>query len=275
MFKNKKLLFLWCIIAGQLIWLGSNYCLRRHEINNAPVLHLQCSDHDPRDFLRGDYILLDLDQEIPINAAGTSLYWGEELCQSLNTYTMLEGGKIIEYTAKNPLIPRPAQAPNAVKITAAFSKQRLAVFWEKGENGFHHIVRVEAPGSQADTTQNGEIRCLMWGYVKRTITTDSGEHPRTLGEPCIYLSFHYKNRNAMRFYVHEKTGNLRHIWINELGNFKDFPADSLTYTVDIALRNAATPLPKEFYINGIPSAQAIQQIRNNSFPWITSPSNAQ
>ena len=275
--KDVKLLLLAAIVAAQLLWLGINYYLRGVELENAPALHLPCNEYDPRDILRGDYINIRLPLDIPLDKAGVSLYWGKELCNGLNTYSVWETdlsnsegkSKYVPYTVENLLEPRAPQAPDAVELTTENKPTPLAVFWRKGDDGFHAISRVEAPGTAADAPQDGELRCLMWGRIINEIESpDSGLHPRRR-DTDIYLKFRRHSWVDMRYYVQEKTGNLRRIWETELGHeFDTFPAHRIRYTIDLALRENNIPAPRMLYLNGIPYPQAVELIRAGTFPWL-------
>ncbi|MEE1265117.1 MAG: hypothetical protein UHH87_02385, partial [Akkermansia sp.] len=88
----------------------------------------------------------------------------------------------------------------------------------------------------------------------------------------VSLSFFARRWQNLRFYVEEGTGDLRHIWMNELGEKWDsFPADHIRRTVDVAIRENAAPVPRMLYLNGVPYPEAVEQIRNRTFKWLDAP----
>ena len=259
--RNAKIILLFVVVAAQLLWLTINYLHRRSELQTAPTICLRCNENDPRDILRGDFIRLNFNLTLPLESAGQSIFWGKSLCEQVNTYSVWENGKYVESKVENPLQPRQVQAPNALEITSQYDYIRVAAFWKKAEDGFHHIVRIEAPDSAADTPAPGELRCLMWTDINNTCTAKQ----RTTR---FNLSFSRGYRNTMRYFVEEKTGDLMRIWTEELHkNYADFPANRIRITVDIALRPSAAAVPTMLYLNGIPYPQAVEQIRNGTFPW--------
>lgn len=275
--KDVKLLLLAAIVAAQLLWLGINYYLRGVELENAPTLHLACNEYDPRDILRGDYINISIPLDIPLDKAGVSLYWGKELCNELNTYSVWETdltnsegkSKYVPYTVENPLEPRAPQAPDAVELTTGNKTKPLAVFWRMGDDGFHYITRVEAPGTAADAPQAGELRYLTWCCINNHIErTAASLHPRCR-DTHLSVQFRRYSWESIRYYVQEKTGDLRRIWETELGHeFATFPAHRIRYTIDLALRENNIPAPRMLYLNGIPYPQAVEHIRAGTFPWL-------
>lgn len=259
--KNARIILLFVVVAAQLLWLAIHYPLRRSELQTAPTLCLRCNENDPRDILRGDFIRLHFNLSLPLESAGKSIFWGKSLCEQLNTDSEWKNGKFVEYKVANPLQPRLAQAPDAMEITSKHEFVRVAAFWKKAEDGFHHLVRIEAPHSTADAPAPGELRCLMWADISNVFTNKQ----RT---SCFDLRFTRGYRNSMRYFVEEKTGDLMRIWTEELHqNYADFPANRIRFTVDIALRPSAAAVPTMLYLNGIPYPQAIEHNRNNSFPW--------
>lgn len=258
---NVKIILLFMVVAAQLLWLTINYHLRRSELQTAPTICLRCNENDPRDILRGDFVRLNFNLSLPLESAGKSIFWGKSLCEQVNTYSVWKNGEYAEYKVKNPLQPRQEQAPNALEITSIDTYIRVAAFWQKAEDGFHHIVRIEAPDSAADTPAPGELRCLMWA----DFNTTRYDKQRTTR---FDLTFSRGYRNSMRYFVEEKTGDLMRIWTEELHkNDADFPADRIRFTVDIALRPSAAAVPTMLYLNGIPYPQAVELIRSGTFPW--------
>lgn len=258
---NVKIILLFMVVAAQLLWLTINYHLRRSELQTAPTICLRCNENDPRDILRGDFVRLNFNLSLPLESAGKSIFWGNSLCEQVNTFSVWESGEYVEHKAENPLQPRQPQAPNALEITSQYASIRVAAFWKKAEDGFHHIVRIEAPDSSADTPAPGELRCLMWADINNTRT----DKQRTT---CFNLSFSRDYRSSMRYFVEEKTGDLMSIWTEELHkNYADFPANRIRFTVDIALRPSAAAVPTMLYLNGIPYPQALELIRSGTFPW--------
>lgn len=263
--KNARIILLFVVVAAQLLWLTIHYQLRRSELQTAPTICLRCNENDPRDILRGDFIRLHFNLSLPLEAAGKSIFWGKSFCEQVNTYSEWENGKFVECKADNPLQPRLAQTPDAMEITSKHEVIRVAAFWQKAEDGFHHIRRIEAPNSAADAPAPGELRCLMWADISNVFTNKQ----RT---SCFDLRFTRGYRNSMRYFVEEKTGDLMRIWTEELHkNYADFPANRIRFTVDIALRPSAAAVPTMLYLNDIPYPQAVEQIRSGTFPWNPDP----
>lgn len=268
---NRNLILLFIVVAAQLLWLACNYYSRLHELETAPTLHIQCDQHDPRDLLRGDFISLNTSQSVPLEALGSSLYWGDPLCSQLNNHEQRDDDGVWRMqSVSNPLSPRITHAADAAEIRDQHDTLRVAAFWKKGEDGYHHIVRVEHPGSSADSPAPGEFRCLMWGGMRNSISSCrvGKEPPVHHRQTHFRLSFFHKSWHNIRYYVQEKTGDIERIWTEELNKaYSDFPTSHIRYTVDLALRPSAAPIPRMLYLNGIPYPQAVQQIRNKTFPW--------
>ena len=48
----KRTYLLFAVVAAQLLWLGWNYAERARELAESPVIHIDCTDYDPRDLFR-------------------------------------------------------------------------------------------------------------------------------------------------------------------------------------------------------------------------------
>lgn len=265
--KNKSFILLYVIVLAQLVWLGWNYAARVREIESSPVLHVTCSDYDPRDLLRGDYVMLDVTQTFPLEKVGGSFFWTESLCLAVNHSSLHVAGTRKEYTVSNPLQPRAATGDVPVEIRLYASDLRVAVFWKKGEDALHHIARVEVPGSSADVAQEGERRIEMWATPWHR-TEYVAESDTAVQRVELRLRFS-KNIRSLRYYVEEKSGDLDRIWYEELKHtWNAFPDIRVHRTVELVLRNNGAPIPRMLYLNGIPYPEAVEKIRNRTFPWL-------
>ena len=80
--RDIRIYLLYVIVLAQLVWLGWNYGDRVREVESSPVLHVSCSNYDPRDLLRGDYVMLDVTQTFPLEKVGASFFWTEAFTKS-------------------------------------------------------------------------------------------------------------------------------------------------------------------------------------------------
>ena len=268
----KRIYLLFAVVAAQLLWLGWNYAERARELAESPVIHIDCTDYDPRDLFRGDYVNIQTRQTVPLELAGTSLYWDEAFCAEVNKYTHwdYETKKDIEHPVLNPVSPRPCpEVKGAEKLCPGYGTKRVAVFWKQGDDGVHGVSRVEAAGSEVDIPAEGEIRTLMWYRVDQ-VSDETEEEERTVSVKQyvkLVLSFTSSSWEGMRFYVEEGTGNIRHLWLNEVEGKDNVPFESVRRTVDIVIRENAPVIPRMLYLNGVPYPEAVEQIRNKTFKW--------
>lgn len=263
---EKGLYMVFAVVAAQLLWLGWNYADRTRELENAPVVRLECTDYDPRDLFRGDYVVLNTRQIAPLEIAGKSIHWGEGFCKSVNTHVMWEGNEHKRVPVVNPLSPRPPQMEDSLELSYYYG-DNVAVFWRMGEDGVHHPVRVEKPGSPADVAAEGEVRSLCWVIVQSN--TRMQDDNTAVQQTKLAISFGGRGWGSVRFYVEEKTGDLGHIWTREMGEERDaFPGHRIRRTVDMAIRQHAAAVPRMLYLNGVPYPEAVEQIRNRTFKWL-------
>ena len=265
--RDIRIYLLYVIVLAQLVWLGWNYGDRVREVESSPVLHVSCSNYDPRDLLRGDYVMLDVTQTFPLEKVGASFFWTEALCHAVNHSTLYVAETRKEYAVSNPLQPRAATGNVPVEIRSYASDLRVAVFWKKGEDALHQIARVEVPGSSADVAQEGERRIEMWASLRRRAEYVAESDTAEL-RVDLRLRFS-KNNSFLRYYVEEKSGDLDRIWYEELKHtWNAFPDIRVHRTVELVLRKDAAPIPRMVYLNGIPYPEAVEKIRNRTFPWL-------
>ena len=282
----KRVYLLFAVVAAQLIWLGWNYADRTREMAEAPVIHIECTDYDPRDLFRGDYVSIRTYQEVPLELAGPSIYWGEKVCNDVNTYSRWNSDthEYERFQVSNPLLPRTAPDGASVEMgdgaehgysgpggTVYFlgNSERLAVYWKKEADGLHRVCRVEAPGSAQDSPAEGETRALMWGDIV-SVSDVEKEEERIISVKQmakLRLSFSRDYWKNMRFYVEEGTGDIRRLWLNEIEGKDNVPFDKVRRTVDIVLRENAAAIPRMLYLNGVPYPEAVEQMRNKTFKW--------
>ncbi|MBR1982047.1 MAG: GDYXXLXY domain-containing protein [Akkermansia sp.] len=276
----KRVYLLFAVVAAQLIWLGWNYVDRTREMAEAPVIHIECTDYDPRDLFRGDYVSIRTRQNVPLELAGPSLYWSVDYCREINEHSRWnsDAGEFEKYQVSNPLQPRPTpeggpdvmdDAPVA-KVIFTGNMERLAVFWKKGADGLHYVCRVEAPGSAQDAPEEGETRALMWGDISTDYDVELDENEKVVAvhlKTRLNLSFSRRHWQNMRFYVEEGTGDILRLWLNEVEGKDNVPFNSVRRAVDIVIRENAAAVPRMLYLNGVPYPEAVEQIRNRTFRW--------
>lgn len=264
----KRVYLLFAVVAAQLLWLVWNYVERTIELEKAPVLRIVCQQRDPRDLFRGEYVALNAGQSVTLEQAGKSICWDAGFCDSVNKDWTWKDGKRVDQLATNPLQPRAPRVEDSLTLVRYGLPQRVAVFWREGEDGLSRVVRFEKLGAPSDVAEDGEIRCLMWMQVISHLTQkESGE-----SEAYVSIELEFGSRNRLRYYVEENTGDMYNIWVNQLNKkWSDFPADRLRYTVDLAIRESATAVPRMLYLNGVPYPEAVKQIREGTFVWLPEP----
>ncbi|MBR5195033.1 MAG: GDYXXLXY domain-containing protein [Akkermansia sp.] len=264
----KRVYLLFAVVAVQLLWLVWNYVDRTLELEHAPVLRIECQQRDPRDLFRGEYVALNAGQSVSLAQAGKSICWDAGFCDSVNKDWDWVDDKRVERMATNPLHPRAPQMEDSLTLVRHGLPQRVAVFWRVGEDGLSRVVRFEKAGAPSDAAEAGEIRCLMWmEVISRLTQKESGE-----SEAYVSIELEFGRRNRLRYYVEENTGDMYNIWVNQLNKkWSDFPADRLRYTVDLAIRESATAVPRMLYLNDVPYPEAVNQIREGTFVWLSDP----
>ena len=265
----KRVYLLFAVVAVQLLWLGWNYVERTLELEHAPVLRIECQQRDPRDLFRGEYVALNAGQSVSLAQAGKSICWDAGFCDSVNKDWDWVDDKRVERMATNPLQPREPQMEESLKLARHGEPRRVAAFWRVGEDGLFRVVRFEKPGAPSDAAEEGETRCLMWMEVlgHHLSQNEAGEW-----EAYVSIDLEFGRRNRLRYYVEENTGDMYNIWVCQMGRkWSDFPADRMRYTVDLAIRESATAVPRMLYLNGVPYAEAVKQIREGTFVWLSEP----
>ena len=268
---DKRLILLFAVVAAQLLWLAWNYVDRTRELANAPCLLIDCTDYDPRDLFRGDYVSLFVTQSVPLDKAGKSIHWDADFCKRVNTHYEWDSDKKEhkEHPVVNPLPERAPQMEDSLALRDDHETP-VAVFWRKDTEGICRVARFEKPGSAADAAAADETRCKMWMSVR--FWTRRREDGQWEADISVRLSFFSQTWKNLRFYVEEGTGDLRRIWMNELGGkWDEFPATRIRRTVDVAIRENAAPVPRMLYLNGVPYPEAVEQIRNRAFKWLDAP----
>ena len=264
----KRVYLLFAVVAAQLLWLVWNYVDRTLELEHAPVLRVECQQRDPRDLFRGEYVALNAGQSVSLAQAGKSICWDAGFCDAVNKDWDWVDGRRVDLLATNPLQPRAPQMEESLNLVKYGEPRRVAAFWRVGEDGLSRVVRFEKPGASSDAAEEGETRCLMWMEVFSHLTQkESGEL-----EAYVSIDLEFGRRNRLRYYVEENTGDMYNIWVCQMGRkWSDFPADRMRYTVDLAIRESATAVPRMLYLNGVPYAEAVKQIREGTFAWLSEP----
>lgn len=264
----KRVYLLFAVVAVQLLWLVWNYVDRTLELEHAPVLRIECQQRDPRDLFRGEYVALNAGQSVSLAQAGKSICWDAGFCDSVNKNWDWVDDKRVEWMATNPLQPRAPQMEDSLNLVKQGEPRRVAAFWRVGEDGLSRVVRFEKPGAPSDAAEEGETRCLMWMEVLSNLAqNEAGEC-----EAYVWIELEFGRRNRLRYYVEENTGDMYNIWVRQMGRkWSDFPADRLRYTVDLAIRESDTAVPRMLYLNGVPYDEAVKQIREGTFAWLPEP----
>ncbi len=264
----KRVYLLFAVVAVQLLWLGWNYVERTLELEHAPVLRIECQQRDPRDLFRGEYAALNAGQSVSLAQAGKSICWDAGFCDAVNKDWDWKDGRRVDLLVTNPLQPRAPQMEDSLNLVKYGEPRRVAAFWRVGEDGLSRVVRFEKPGAPSDAAEEGETRCLMWMEVLSHLSqNEAGEW-----DAYVSIDLEFGRRDRLHYYVEENTGDMYNIWVRQMKReWDDFPADRLRYTVDLAIRESDTAVPRMLYLNGVPYAEAVKQIREGTFVWLSEP----
>lgn len=224
------------VVLGQLSWLGYNYHARVQEIAVSPHILLAVEQYDPRDLFRGDYVSIDVSEEIPLvpdePRLGKSLYWEEGKISAWRNGQSEE----LNYPARGK------QTEDAVRLYS-WSPDALAAFVRADADGLWHICRVEAAGCSEDVCREGEKRlpdemCAHFSWGENA----AGEHI-----PVCDISL----RRSLRYYVPEKKGNL--VW--EMSRNTESPK-KVKVTMECVLREKNGLIPVQLFVDGVPYLEA-------------------
>lgn len=220
------------VVLGQLSWLGCSYHARVLEIAASPHILLSVAQYDPRDLFRGDYVSIDVREEIPLvpdePRLGKSLYWEEGTVSA-----WIDGHlKVLKHSA------REKQTEDAVCLFS-YTSDPLAAFVRADADGLWHICRVEAAGSSEDVCREGEKR--LPDEMRAHFT--SGENAAGEAIPVCRVSL----CRPLRYYVPEKKGNL--VWEMSHG---DEPRKQVKVTMECALREKNSLIPVQLFVDGVP-----------------------
>lgn len=224
------------VVLGQLSWLGFSYHARVQEIAEAPHILLDVRPYDPRDLFRGDYLSLDVGEEIPLTPEegrlGKSLYWEE------NTVAEWQDGDRVEW--KYPA--REKQSEDAVSLNGG---HEIAAFVRADADGVCRLSRIEAWGSREDVCREGEYRLPT---PMRAYITASGASDATLSPVCrVSLS------RSLRYYVPEKKGNLPSVARNASAEKK------VRVTMECVYRDKDALIPVQLFVDGVPYLDAYER----------------
>lgn len=228
------------VVLGQLAWLGYSYHARVQEIAESPHILLEVRQYDPRDLFRGDYLSLDMEEEIPLTPdeprLGKSLYW--------------EAGDVYDYcgSGKIPYPAREKQTEDALCLRRGYSgPDALAGFVRADAEGVYHLSRVEAWGSGEDACREGERRLPspVRAHIAASRTASRDEH----SHPVCNVSLSH----SLRYYVPEKKGNLPSIAWNA-------PAEKKArVTMECVLRERSGVMPVQVFVDGVPYLEAYEK----------------
>lgn len=262
---NKRLLFLFLIVASQLAWLGINYARRAKALTEAPRVVLACESVDPRDFFRGDYLNLRLRETVEVNwqKLGSSLTLGDDVLAAMAS-EFLSGKKgwlpfDMARAAWKNLPPLPGRAPGSLPLSVGAGQPELVSFWKR-DGEIWRLERLEKQGSPEDCAHLGEKRIP-------NVTPDVCVHYwGRAGNDRLSLEISLPGTgrwSGFRFYVPEKTGEIGAIW-NE--RYPSLPMTQyLRLSVELALLPDGRYFPVNLYINGLPYDEAVARIRAGSF----------
>lgn len=228
------------VLLGQLSWLGYSYHARVQEIAESPHILLEVKPYDPRDLFRGDYLSLDVEEEIPLNAEspclGKSLYW--------------ESGYVYAYlsSAQIPYPAREKETEEALCLQRGYSGSAAFVgFVRPDAEGVYHLSRVERWGSREDACREGERRLPspLSASICASRTQSRDEH----SHPVCRVSL----RRSLRYYVPEKKGNHPSLAWNA-------PADKKArVTMECVLRERNGLMPVQVFVDGVPYLEAYER----------------
>lgn len=235
------------VVLGQLAWLGYSYHARVQEIAESPHILLEVRQYDPRDLFRGDYLSLDVQEEIPLTPEeprlGKSLYWGAD---SVSTY---KGGERIEI----PYPAREKQTEGATRLRRGwYSHEDYFVgFVRPDAAGVWHLSRVEARGSSEDVCREGERRlpAPLRAYITDSRARLSADAADVAAVPVCSVSL----RHFLRYYVPEKKGNLPSIAWNVRAEKK------VRVTMECVLRDRNGIIPVQLFVDGVPYLEAYER----------------
>lgn len=292
--KRLSLILIVAVVAGQLGWLGYNYHARSVELEQAPVLTLPCDALDPRDIYRGDYVRFSCRYSYPLTAPEfTDLLHWEEYGPPADENGMTEvwvrdpegrnsGTREVEASSIASIPARKASNPASYAISFRHGigyRQKAVAFWRPQENGPATLVRVVLAGSALDVAREGELRTPVSCF------NDSGVELAPDGSLKVVASIGMRIRvsdlddnSFFRFYVPENTGEPVQAWLEGQKSNPDdrpvFPANRIRTTVDFLVRPRDGLVVKQVYLNGIPWVEAIEKMRNGTFPLMPQPAEA-
>lgn len=234
------------VVLGQLAWLGYSYHARVQEIAESPHILLEVRQYDPRDLFRGDYLSLDMEEEIPLTPEeprlGKSLYWDAD---SVWTY---RGGERIEI----PYPAREKQTEGATRLSRGWCshEENFIAFVRPDTEGVWHLSRVEAWGSSEDVCREGERRLPspLRAYITDPRARFSADTDLA-ALPVCSVSL----RHPLRYYVPEKKGNLPSMAWNA-------PAEKkVRVTMECVLRERNGIIPVQLFVDGVPYLEAYER----------------
>lgn len=266
---NIRLILLSLVILAQLGWLGWQYAAREQEIAHSPHLLIRGDTTDPRDWFRGDYLAIDLEQKLDLDspAIGPSFRWEENLSRPKNFEPDTNSVCI------QPVQAREKQTNSVAELTWGYMPGDGAAFWSRGKDGLWRLSRIEAAGSPQDAAKAGELRLPMLYRVSReTVACHQSKAVLSIS-PLLRREKHPR----IHFYVPEGYGDFMDIWQKaypheEVENYNerwDIWARELArqeWEVEVVLRPDGSFFPVQVYLNGIPYNEAIPLLRQHKLP---------
>ena len=207
---------------------------------------------------------------------GKSLWWSAEWQQFVTECAregkvriMNEDGRYMEYDVRVPsaeameplaLRPHPGSTVTGARRIPVKGEVPVAVFWQQGADSVWSICRVEAAGSSEDRARDGEKRIpgkiKTFQYEMDVIGKRHGDRFIPLPSICLYLS----PKEPLDDYpdISYRTGAEERMALKGCTH--------KNVIMELALPKNHPIVPTEVYINGHPFADAIEYLRNNSYP---------
>lgn len=266
---NIRLILLSVVILAQLGWLGWQYAAREQEIAHSPHLIIRGDTTDPRDWFRGDYLAIDLEQKLDLDnpAIGSSFWWKGDW----NIPKDFEPDT--DSVCIQPVQAREKQTGSVVELTWGYEPGDGAAFWRQGEGGLWRLERMEAAGSPQDAAREGELRLPVLYNLERE-KIDSRQSKVILSiSPLLRREKH----PGIRFYVPEGYGEFPDTGESDSPQSKVICYDERwerrvskmarqEWEVEVVLRPDGSFFPVQVYLNGIPYNKAIPLLRQHKLP---------
>lgn len=106
-----KRTFFWFVIAAQCVWIVGTVAVQESRLHSATAVHLETKPVDPRDFLRGDYVILNYEiSSLPRRLFATMATNQFESGRTVFV-TLEKHGQFYEAVAAAPAMPEGEKRP--------------------------------------------------------------------------------------------------------------------------------------------------------------------